>query len=490
MLDFTRIIKQSERFAVLTALIIPLILIAFIKQNSIAAILLFLAFCVSFLIQRFRLTKGLFLLLLATTLFGLDFPLLGGSEITLPSEPLAALLFFTVLLEFYFDKEQLYKVLKHPIALNLMSLMLVWIISSLFSSMVLVSFKYVIVNCVFLVSAVGGTYILLTKYNLNFRTTYLISSVAVLFFSFFSVYNLLPYQFNPGAAPLIGKPFFKDHTVFSASLSLFVFPFLLWPLYNPKSPRNYLFTSIGIFLLISLFISSSRAAWISIIISSLFIGFVYLGGRLIHLLFIGIGIFLLIWLNQKSIENTFLVNPYSSNELGGNLQDQALSVTNVNSDVSNIERLNRWRCALRMGMDRPLTGFGPGTYQFQYLVYQREAEMTYISVTDPFNTVLGRGGSAHSEYLLLLSESGIFGLICWISLQILLLIIFFQIWNSSLPTIEKNLSLVIYASLLTYSIHSLFNNYLGNAAFSLTYWMAFGGLLYFAIRAKEAHLHE
>ena len=284
----------------------------------------------------------------------------------------------------------------------------------------------------------------------------------------------------------MAQPFFKDHTVFSATISLFVPLLLLWRTFiSFPEKKDWLPPAIGLLLLITLFISSSRAAWLAVILAGAFYGFIRLRGNgksLIALLLVAISA---AWFFRENIENKLLINPYTSTEVAGSLQDQALSVTNVTSDVSNIERLNRWKCALRMGADKPLTGFGPGTYQFQYLPYQRQADMTYISVTDPFNTILGRGGSAHSEYLLLFSESGILGLLAWVFLHITLLLAFFKIWKGGLHQTDKNLALSLYVCVLTYTVHSLFNNYLNTAQFGIVWWMMVGGLLHLAVKNKS-----
>ena len=34
---------------------------------------------------------------------------------------------------------------------------------------------------------------------------------------------------------------------------------------------------------------------------------------------------------------------------------------NVSTDASNLERINRWNCAIRMYAERPFLGHGPGT---------------------------------------------------------------------------------------------------------------------------------
>ena len=94
-----------------------------------------------------------------------------------------------------------------------------------------------------------------------------------------------------------------------------------------------------------------------------------------------------------------------------NKQDSSSSLTkhvrsiyNIKSDASNMERINRWNCALSMFKEKPILGFGPGTYQFQYGIFQMYKDKTIISTNS------GDMGNAHSEYLGALSETGVIGL--------------------------------------------------------------------------------
>jgi O-antigen ligase len=62
--------------------------------------------------------------------------------------------------------------------------------------------------------------------------------------------------------------------------------------------------------------------------------------------------------------------------------------------------------------DKPVFGFGPGTYMFQYAPYQLNKDRTIISTNS------GDGGNAHSEYLGPLSESGVLGLLTFLLIAI------------------------------------------------------------------------
>src|SRR5690606_24080730 len=106
-------------------------------------------------------------------------------------------------------------------------------------------------------------------------------------------------------------------------------------------------------------------------------------------------------LHEKALDN-FSRNKQVSQ---AGIVNHAQSMTNVSTDVSNKERINRWKCAVRMFFDKPVFGFGPGTYQFQYAPYQKPSELTRMST---FN---GDRGESHSEYLKPLSESGLPGFV-------------------------------------------------------------------------------
>jgi O-antigen ligase len=142
------------------------------------------------------------------------------------------------------------------------------------------------------------------------------------------------------------------------------------------------------------------------------------------------------------------------------------SAANVTTDASNLERINRWDCAYQMFLKKPILGFGPGTYAFEYAPFQDPENQTIIS------TNFGDMGNAHSEYLGTLSETGIVGL-C------LLLLIVGSVFYSSIrlyyntPKREKDKRLLIIGiiiSLSSYFIHAFLNNYLDTDKAAVPVW--------------------
>jgi O-antigen ligase len=107
-----------------------------------------------------------------------------------------------------------------------------------------------------------------------------------------------------------------------------------------------------------------------------------------------------------------------------------------------------------MVADKPLLGFGPGTYQFFYGSFQRREDLTRIS------TFSGLIGHAHSEYLNYLSETGVPGLAIFLSL---LTVVFFKclmVFRNGKNEQYRKISLYVFMGLLTFVIHGLFNGFL------------------------------
>ena len=137
---------------------------------------------------------------------------------------------------------------------------------------------------------------------------------------------------------------------------------------------------------------------------------------------------------------------------------------NYNPDASNLERFNRWNCAIKLFKERPFFGWGPGTYSFVYAPFQDASDLTIIS------TNFGDGGNAHSEYLGPLAEQGLFGMLLMIGL------VFCFFYRASWLYIKtknqqvKAMTMMLILSLATYFSHGILNNYLDTDKASVPIW--------------------
>ncbi|MBK9477507.1 MAG: O-antigen ligase family protein [Bacteroidetes bacterium] len=354
--------------------------------------------------------------------------------------------------------------LLHPVSILLLVYLFFCGISALNSSLFWISAKAISVKTV---------YILVFYFGINSVFKHTVNSVKLLFIAYsismflvslYFLYNQSSYNWSKQTAAFAVNPFFSDHTIYSACLA-FVLPFHVLQIFRLKKEQNAILLRLihscfSIVFLTALYFTFCRAAWISCVIALLLgIGIKLKLKPRFYLAAIGVaGLFAA--LNAEKLTNAFYENKSISTAATTSAIEQTQSITNITTDVSNAERLNRWSCAWRMFKDRPMLGFGPGTFQFQYLGYQLEDEITYISVFSPYNIPLGRGGSAHNEYLLLLTESGIFSLAAFLLLVILLLKKSLQLLLRCNNTENYNTCLYLLLGLVTYLIHGLFNNYL------------------------------
>jgi O-antigen ligase len=117
-----------------------------------------------------------------------------------------------------------------------------------------------------------------------------------------------------------------------------------------------------------------------------------------------------------------------------------------------------------MFKDKPVFGYGPGTYMFQYAPYQLNRDRTIIS------TNAGDGGNAHSEYLGPLSESGVLGLVTFLIIIITVLYTGIHAYSRLKDSRLRSIVLAAIVGLVTYYVHGFLNNFLDTDKLSVPFW--------------------
>jgi putative inorganic carbon (HCO3(-)) transporter len=294
---------------------------------------------------------------------------------------------------------------------------------------------------------------------LKFVWMYIIPLVIVIFIT---VIHHSMYGFTVKAGHWVMNPFYKDHTSYGAILAMF-FPFIVWQLLKKgqSAPRKITLGLLTIVFIIALILSYTRAAWLSLIFAlCVYLAFIF-KIKFKTLAAIGIAVVALLFVLQDDI---FMKLEKNRQDSSTDLTEHVQSMSNVSTDASNLERINRWSCAVKMFAERPVFGWGPGTYMFQYAPFQHSSHLTIIS------TNFGNMGNAHSEYLGPLAESGVFGALTF------LVLIGLIIYRSSLLYIRlededmKMLVMTLLLGLITYLVHGILNNYLDTDKASVPFW--------------------
>ena len=219
----------------------------------------------------------------------------------------------------------------------------------------------------------------------------------------YTLLNHMLHGFSEEAGHWVMWPFFKDHTSYGAILAMTI-PISFWLYRNQKymyAKLFYLFVIVT--FLIGLYFSYTRAAWLTMFGGFLVYVLYYFKIKIKWLLSLSIIPLIMILINFNEIG--YLLNKNDAEHTTENFSERLESMSNVSTDASNLERLNRWNSAIQLFKERPILGWGPGTYAFVYAPFQDASDLTIIS------TNFGDGGNAHSEYLGPLSEQGILGLI-------------------------------------------------------------------------------
>lgn len=386
-----------------------------------------------------------------------------GFNLQLPTEPILAGLLLLFVLRLLYDRNFNRQVLLHPISLAIY-FNLIWIIVTVFaSSMPLVSFKFLISRLWFVIPFYFlGTQLFVKKRNIrSFVWAYIPMMLVVVGYA---ISRLVPLGlFNQQGAHLSANPFFNDHTSYGCILAMLL-PFAIGIALTPKYslPLRLLCWVVVFVLAFALLLSYSRAAWISIIVVLGVLLFVTFKVKF-RIFAIGLGVLAaLLYFNRTEIllrlENN---HQDSSKDLAKHIE----SISNISTDDSNVERLNRWESAFRMFKERPVFGWGPGTYMFQYAPFQLSYEKTSISTNE------GTRGNAHSEYIGPLSESGVFGCLSFVLLGIVTLYTGIKLYfRSAGHRSTRILLLSATLGLITYYVHGALNNFLDTDKASCLFW--------------------
>ncbi len=385
-----------------------------------------------------------------------------GIGMYLPTEPIL----FGLTILFLFDqlrKPSLDKgIIFHPISITIY-LYLIWlVITSITSVRPDVSVKFLLSRIWFIVPIYFYGSELFKKKKLRIQSIwlYMIPLTGVV------IYTLIRHAahgFEEDPGHWVMTPFYKDHTSYGALIALF-FPFIVGFILEKDLPfwRRYTNYFIFLVLLIGLYFSFTRAAWLSLVLGLGVATVLYYQVKFKYLLILG-GIAVVFFLNERD-KILMDLERNKSEHTTEDFEERLESVSNISTDASNLERINRWNSAISMWREKPVEGYGPGTYAMEYGVHQHPKDMTIIS------SRFGDMGNAHSEYLGHLSEAGLLGAITF---ALIVIMVFYKgvlLYNRLEPGEDRKLVMLILVALSTYFSHSALNNYLDTDKAAVPVW--------------------
>lgn len=440
---------------------------AFIPVGVMAIILLFLNFHYSVLAIAFITPFSIFL----------KYPEI---SITLPTEPLLLLVMGIFIFELSLRKKTDRALYTNRVSQWIL-ISLVWIaISSLFSTDVIVSFKHLlarlwfVIPCYFMMLYVFKD----PKKILAFVALYGFSLSVII------IVTTIKYaatNFDHDFADYIVLPFYNDHTAYGAAIGLFV-PIAFYCLFAKKSLYDniylrVLFAFICVCLSVGFVLCYARATWLSVFVAVCVLVLVKSRISLRSFTMAVLTFVAVVALSWTTIIDKMSLN---SQDSSGNIFEHVQSISNIKTDASNTERLNRWSCAWEMTKERPLVGFGFGTYQFEYGRFQKTKDRTIISTNE------GTLGNAHSEYLGPLCETGIFGIVTIVMIFACTIYTGLRAYHRIKDKAEANLALFLTLSLITYYVHGVMNNFLDTDKLAIPFWALTAAVVSLDLYSKKS----
>ena len=384
--------------------------------------------------------------------------------LSLPSEALMILVTMIFLARILYDLRIDRSFLKHPVSIVILVYLGWMFITCLTSVRPVISLKFfaskirLITSCYwFFMQMVNDD----LKNAVRYFNCYAIGlSVIVLI----TTYKHALSGFDEHYAHYVMSPFYNDHAAYGAALA-FMLPITVGFIFLPdnKPQHRIFYIIVSLILLTGFYLSFSRAAWLSLVVAVGVLVILKLRIKLSWIVGGGLVVGLLLFFYADDILYKMSRN---SQDSSGNFVEHIQSMSNISTDASNMERINRWTAAFGMIQKKPVFGWGPGTYQFEYAPFQQGYYRTIIS------TDFGDGGNAHSEYIGPCAETGIPGMLTVFALVIVFLIYGIRTYIHSDDKTLRTISLCVTLALISYYSHGFMNNFLDTDKLSVLVWAA------------------
>lgn len=376
--------------------------------------------------------------------FSIEF-YVGSFGTDLPTEPIMLALTFIGILLFLIKVRSIsLQYLYHPISIFLI-LHLIWLLfTSIFSQSLVVSIKFFLAKVWYVIP-----FFFLTFHFIKDSIT--IEKIVKLLVVFLGIavaivltrHALEGFTFD--TSHQVVRPIFRNHVNYSAILVVFL-PFI-WALYSSTKERSYRVALIGALALfvVGVYFSYTRAAQLCLIISlgAYFIFKFNMGKVAITASFImaviGVG---LLTINNKYLDFA----PNFEKTIAHTKFDNLIEATYKMEDISTMERVYRWVAAKQMVEDKPILGFGPGSFYFHYKKYVLRSFETYVSDNPEKSGI-------HNYYLMTLVEQGIIGLIIFLGLITSIILYGERVYHALLD--RKDKAFVMAATISTVVICAL-----------------------------------
>jgi putative inorganic carbon (HCO3(-)) transporter len=394
----------------------------------------------------------------ASLTFSFRFIMASGTEMQIPTEPLLAIMAGAFILRWIILAGKGVK-LKFPFKLPMLLYATGICLSLINTTHLYASIKGSFRALMYMMLSVVVFYVISDRQRLKrfFIISIIPATIAVGWTAIFLVDRIKMWRWTTAYE---GTPF-TSYAHYGSFVAVLFLIFVARAIYDKGSYDRIMWLGLTVFYGIAICLCFSRGVWLAFIIAIAFLLIQRSDGiRSKKMLIMGAGvIFFVILLSIPQISHTIM--------------DRASTIINLNYGT-NRERLLRWGTAIAMFERNPILGAGYGSFAFSY-------------INDP--AILGSkskyGMGAHSEYLQVLSETGLVGFIGWMWIIISFFLYGFRLLNKLNSEKSENdsktgrmlwrsLSIGVMSAELALLIHFLVNNLVQSYIVGVPFWVLMG----------------
>lgn len=475
-------INQYQKFWLSCVVFIGFGLVAVVTYNFY-----FLLFPFAFLVFSFYFkkviskTETLFWLLIFCLPLSTELQVTSSLSLDFPTEPLMMLLSFFSVLHWLQKPSTFPKNLLTSNLFFLCCLHFLWVgVCCIYSTMPFLPVKYFLAKTWYIIPFVVLPQIWITQEQQLKKLGWLLL-LPMLFVCLQTLIRHSFYGFSFESIKYTLSPFFRNHVNYSGMLvCLLPIAFVLIQNSKLKIQNIYLLNIIYSIFLLALYFAFSRGAWLALVAGLITMWLVKT--NLLHWVLSGIGILVVAFCIKLSVQNNYLklAPDFNTTVFHKNFNDH-LQATIALKDVSNAERFYRWVAGVKMIAERPLTGFGPNSFYYNYKHYAAETFKTWVSNNPDHSTV-------HNYFLLLAIEQGLPGMIIFLILYVSMLLTAQKIYHSTVNKKHQTIAMIIVVTLAMIGVLNFLSDLIETDKIGSLFWLCLGLLIWLKTKMQTSLL--
>lgn len=474
-------LKEKWLFVTGSLVFVMMMVLGFVMQQPIMMALPFLLLAMLVFMKDIRIP---FYLLMFSIPFSMNLEERFHIGIDFPDEALmliltAAFLFFGFL---NYKKIEFISWLKNPVMIVVL-LSFCWMaITVVFSTDPVLSSKYLVKRIWYLTPFLFFPIIFFAEQkSLKLAFTFMLVPLLAIILLILYRFSAVGFRFEEVHDPI--QPFFLNHVMYGSMISSFV-PLIAGAIYLCRRwSMAWIFLLGGLVVfLVGVYFSYSRAAWMAVVFA--IFAMVAIRFRFMHyamMLFYAIVLSAVLWMSHNNQYLNYRPK-FEKTIMHTSLVDHIMA-TIQGTDISSAERYYRWIAAVRMSVDRPITGVGPNNFYENYKHYTISAYRTWVSRNLERSTT-------HNYFLFMLVEQGYPALILY---ALLILIIFYygqKVYHRQTDRFNKVVVMSVLCMIAAVFINNFFSELLETDKIGSLFLLAIATLIAIDLKTRKKPIVE